>query len=294
MKTISKNLSQSFYCKSIYSKRPLIIILLIFFLSNFQMLFGQKVVLSLNKKDILKIKTKGIVFVNTGDKEIDSSLKLCFENIWDISSYKIIDKPEISTLKKDNYILTPISLTLDDRFGARTDKTLGIIPLSLIDSKLSINDPIIISRLNIFGGYMDESDFKHILPYAIAGINDCLEMIINNPSVTSMETIYELINKKNSYRTKNKKILFIKGKFTEYILFDQLDKNNIKYKLVTMSEYENMNNEDLSDYVLAAFGGNTSVKFSLHDPISKNLLYIKYYSMGYLGKKRILRVRKYY
>lgn len=55
-----------------------------------------------------------------------------------------------------------------------------------------------------------------------------------------------------------------------------------------------MTDESLSKYVFAEFGGNTEVSFSLHDPISKDLLYSELYVNGFLGKKRILKSRKYH
>lgn len=280
----------------IFSLRLSIIILILFFSSNSQILFGQNASPKKYKEDFVKIKTDGVVFVNTEKKAFDSGLKLGLETAWDVSKYDIVDASEISNLKKDNYILTTISLKLEDRFGERSDELLVVVPQSLLneDDKILKSDPMILSTLNIFGGDMSKSDFKHILPYAIGEINDCIEMIIANPSVGSMEGIHELINKKNGFRTKDKTILFIKGAFTQYIRFEQLDKEGIKYELVTMSEYEDMTNETLADYVLAAFGGNTGVTFSLHDPISKDLLYTKNYYSGYLGKKRIREMQKYY
>lgn len=260
-----------------FNTRLLMIILFLFFSSHAQMLFGQNASPKKYKEDFSKMKTNGVVFVDTGKKAFDSGIKLGLETAWDASKYEIV---EVSELKKDSYVITTISLTLNDRFGERSDELLVIVPQSLLDEddKQLKSDPMILSTISIFGGDMSKSDYKHILPYAIGEMNNCFEMILANPSVNSMEGIHELINKKNGFRTKNKEILFIEGEFTKYIRFEHLEKEGIKYELVTMSEYEDMTDETLSDYVLAAFGGNTGVTFALYDPISKDLLYTQSYS----------------
>jgi hypothetical protein len=249
-----------------------------------------------HKEEIHKIKTDGINFKMTGDSEFDSIVKLSLETLWDVSNYEIIESSDINDLKPEDFMLAHLSVSVNDNFGERSDSKLAIIPQSSLDSTAYqiLVGTMMWCRTNIYGGNTIAQNDAHSIPFAIRAMNDCIKMIIENPKIKSIKDIHKSINIENSSRTKGKTILFIEGASTKYILFDEFDKAGIKYKLVKLSEYQDMSNDDLSSFVLAAFGGNTSVTFSLHDPVSKDLLYYKHYYLGFLTAKRMSLIQKHY
>lgn len=191
------------------SKQPILVIASLFlFFSSIQLLSAQDATLFLNLEEILKIKTKGIIFINTENDHLNSCVKLALEEVWEISEYKIIEEEKRSSIKDDDFILAPLSLTLNDRFGTRTDKRLVILSKESLENNLQTATMLIWSTIPFaevqYPGVEIESNLDYVISYSLRSINDCLKMIINNPTIRSFKEIRELMNKKIVFERKIK------------------------------------------------------------------------------------------
>lgn len=268
---------------------------------------------SKGRKYLRSIENSGLTYINYGEPYIDSIIKNSLSKSWSGSKIYFENSSNGNQIRNSNfnilfrkhsYEITNQRTSTISNIYKFENEYIYILSKEKHNSgieKLNINTTVFRKTINSYGKYesIKHEFYEKMIPYCIKALNDCYQTIIDYPDINNFQKIYDKINETNAYKTKGKTILFLEDEnnYTKngWINFNNFDKLDIKYKVVSFNEFKNFTKEELSKYVLVSYGRDPLMIFTLQDPITMDLLYINQYMNlgGSITKGRLKEFQSY-
>lgn len=255
---------------------------------------GQSFYRSYSKKEFKSLLEKGVFYLKTGDAVKDTAYLSAIDNNWDVTEVTIIDSlDELQEFSGKEVFFA------EAKFKEDKSSVLGLIQLNrLTKSKISKYSFLGFIVLNGYDQKEDAHSKMRYLDQTISGLNDVVKSIKDNKISKMGLGLYKSIYK--SFLPKSKplfsKTLLIIGETKDYVNISDLKKANIKFKQISVSEFEDLKKDDLSDYCLIYFAFNLFTEISIYNLENNDLIYTRHF-MDYKDKftsSDIATIKKYW
>jgi hypothetical protein len=252
-------------------KNQLLFVLVLFFSST---IYSQVIYKNAKSKDFISLLDNGILFMPTGKKEIDESYINALKENWKISKFSVYDTDENEEIALNQIVV----------FEAKINETESVLALINFESILKGN----VSKyaclgyicLNGFNQLSDDITKKTFANQSIIGIHDAL-LTVNNGNITKggvglFKEIFKMTLPK-AKELKDKTLLII-DETKSYIDLNALNRNGIRYKLISLDEFSSIDKEELSLYCLMYFAFNSYTEISIFDLENNELIYTQHFA----------------
>lgn len=246
---------------------------------------GQSFYKSFIKPEFKSLLEKGVFFIETGDAEKDAAYISAVEDNWDVTDFTILNSiDETEKFSGEEVFLTESVLTTKTEYTSKKSSIIGLSQLKYLRKSSGVSKYTLIGFIAI-DGYDQQEDAESKMRYlnqSISGLNDVVKSIKDNRISKIGLGLYKSIYK--SFLKKSKplqsKTLLIVGDTKKYVNLSALEKADIKYKLVSISEYEKLKEQDLSNFCLMYFAYNAFTEISIYNLENNDLIYTSHFING--------------
>lgn len=241
--------------------------------------FGQTFNRTFFKPDFQNLMDNGVFYLKTGDSLRDAVFISALNENWDVTEVNVYDPNEegAESLTGDEIFFVEANFRYEYR------DVLGLIPLKFL-GKRNESKPYMIGFIatNGFDQKRDSITKMKYLDLIISGLNDIVEVIKDDQIKKVGVAMYKKIDLAIQSRSRvlAKKTLLIVGKTERFIDEAALIIANIKFKKVTIAEYDNMEADELSKYCLLYYGYNFYTEIAIYDLEDNQLIYTRHYPKG--------------
>jgi hypothetical protein len=241
---------------------------------SFSTSFSQDFNKSIKSEDFKLLQKNGILLVETGNEELNETYKNAMETYWTFSEFRTINLNE-DTPNPDDIVLIEVS--------AGSSSHLFIMKYDYLNKKY-INELNAIGSIS-FNGFLgtDTIEAKKIfINQMIIGLNDICTVIktqkISGKGTGLNSNITKAIMP--NLKSINGKTLLIVGENKSNVHAKGIKKSGLKYKYVSLSTYQEMLLDDMSDYCLLYTSLNRFRYFAVFDFEENQLSFIKQLTSG--------------
>lgn len=134
--------------------------------------------------------------------------------------------------------------------------------------------------LNGFDQTVSDESKRIFINQTIAGLNDVVDVIQKDQIKGNGVSLYSGISKAILPKSKlfKDKTLLVVGNTKDYVNFGSIEKKGVKYEVMTLEQFNEIEEDDLSKYCLLYFGYNSYTDISIYDLESNSLIYTKHFT----------------
>lgn len=241
--------------------------------------FGQSFYKASSKSEFKSLMDKGVYFLKTGDSLRDADFISAINENWDVTKVSVYDPADEGSEKLTGKEIFFIEANFLNDGGS----VLGLLPLGLLKSgSISKYSMIGFIATNGFDQTEDSITKMKYLDLTISGLNDVVKSIkddeIKKIGVGLYKAIYKSVLPK-SKALKNKTLLIV-GETKDYVSESALVNSNIKFKKVSVAEYDGMEGDDLNEYCLLYFAYNSYTEISIYNLENNDLIFTRHFASG--------------
>ncbi|MBL1279310.1 MAG: hypothetical protein COA33_003520 [Fluviicola sp.] len=256
-------------------------VLLIIFTIICTTAIGQVFYKSAGKKDFKLLMDNGVTYIKTGDPVKDGYYIDAIEKYWKVTKVRIfdpLDEDNEEKLSNDDIVFYNASLS-------GSGDIFCLIKLDFLIKK-TVSKYATIGYITINGFSQTSKNLSETLfiDQLIIGLNSTVDVISEDNIKGGGVGLYSKIFAKTLPKVKSlkDKTLLIIGNTKNYISTKALEKNGIKYKEISIEEYEELYQDDLTGYCLFYFAYNTYTEVAIYDLENNELIYTRHFASAKL------------
>jgi len=249
-------------------------------------------------KNLIK---NGITYVKTGDSFFDSLMIDCLNQYWTLTEFSIVEQYKRPEKQSVAFFITEKEITRKHMADRKNQHVLVLQPASIYvpRKKVKMEETLGYMYLNGFYDLVSVEDEYRYIYMLVQGLNKGLSLIkekrfTGDPDQLNAKVSSEIIGDQGP--SVGNTLIINREQTRHTLLKSDLDKLNIKYRLLGEEEYYATLSKKDPSHIILYFAVNRFTEMALVNLASGKTLYAKHFRNGYsaLDKKELKAIAGYF